>query len=614
MQDIPQQGSIADIFIPRLVAHLHRDGFEGAIRVTLGPTTKILYFKRGEIASAASNAETDRLANILIEDGRLTAPQLELARSRMQAGGSLGKILIEMGFLTPAELLHGARRQVRQILASCCTLSSGSYQVDSGPLPAEVTVLGLPTRRVLFDAILQARDRRWIVRQMGSMESVYRPTAELTSGLDALRLEPPVDAIARMVDGTQTLRDLSGHTSMDDFTVSKVVLALEVLAFVELAGVPVPPAPRAGRTITIEDDPGDLPVMLPADEPAFVEVAAEPPPGMAPADAQAPFAVDLDQADSGQAAIPEAELPEFPEPSTSRPNWEIDARTGERVHIGPIELTFDGPTGPPRPRTGDLTRLLVIAVCATFLLAALFVMLVRRDRSDAPSRSVATVVPASGAAGRGVAHQGDAPPGTPPAASPAPAGPPAPETESGDSAPDRRVPEPPPAEQTAPQEITSLPAAAGPTPSAIPMRQPAAEPPPAAPPATGDVRPAVAAPFGDATGYASALSELDNGEAARAALTFQQLVAAGDPGQFTLQLMIACETETLDKLRRQSEGRRGFYVLPYAHKGRGCYRALWGTYPSLEGARQAIDALPASFSASGLRPIIVSMGRLRLPS
>ena len=61
MQDFPRQGPIADIFFPRLIARLHGEGFEGTVRVTLHDTTKVIYFKKGEIASAASNAESDRL-------------------------------------------------------------------------------------------------------------------------------------------------------------------------------------------------------------------------------------------------------------------------------------------------------------------------------------------------------------------------------------------------------------------------------------------------------------------------------------------------------------------------------------------------------------------------
>src|SRR2546425_12504058 len=139
MHDLPPQGSIADFSPPRLVAGLHLREFEGMLRLTLPDVIKVLYFKKGEIASAASNAEPDRLANILMHEGRLTAEQLDLARARLQAGASLGKGLIEMGFLTPPQLLQGARPQGRIILAPCFAATSGNYELGPGPPPAEGT-------------------------------------------------------------------------------------------------------------------------------------------------------------------------------------------------------------------------------------------------------------------------------------------------------------------------------------------------------------------------------------------------------------------------------------------------------------------------------------------
>src|SRR3989442_5954988 len=105
MHDLPPQGSIEDIFPPRLVAGLHLREFEGTLRLTLTDVIKVLYFKKGEIASAASNAEPDRLAHILIHDGRLTAEQLGVRPARLQAGAALWKGLISVAVLTAFERL-----------------------------------------------------------------------------------------------------------------------------------------------------------------------------------------------------------------------------------------------------------------------------------------------------------------------------------------------------------------------------------------------------------------------------------------------------------------------------------------------------------------------------
>src|SRR2546427_9766237 len=88
MHDLPPQGLIDNVFPPRLVAGLHIQEFEGMLRLTFPDAIKVLYFKKGEVASAASNAEPDRLANILMHEGRLTAEQLDMARAPAGGGGA----------------------------------------------------------------------------------------------------------------------------------------------------------------------------------------------------------------------------------------------------------------------------------------------------------------------------------------------------------------------------------------------------------------------------------------------------------------------------------------------------------------------------------------------
>ncbi len=608
MQDLPLQGAIADIFFPRLIARLHRDGFEGAVRVSLGPTTKVLYFRKGEIASAASNAESDRLANILIRDGRLGQAQFDMAKSRVPAGGSLGKTLIEMGFLTPVELLHGARAQVREILASSFTLSSGTYQVEPGPLPREVTVLGVPTRRLIFDCLVEARDRQWIVREMGSMESVYRPTEELIRDLGGLKLAIEMDRIGRMLDGTSSLRDISGRTSLDDFTVSKVVLALELLGMAKLVGTPAGvgvPVP-SGRTIAIESDaPQEAPEPVlteggtdaPPDEEVAIEIEDEPfeptagppawpppvAPGAAASGATGPAAVPGEGvaiSEEGDAAsepppVPDSELPAFALPPGEEPKWQIDPKTGEKVHVGPIELTFDGKVTSGKDDPRRTRRLVGIAGAVALLIAGSFAFVyMRRGESARAARAE---------------PEADAP-------APQPAMAQAPPTQ-----------EPVAQEPVAQEPVAQEPVAREPIAPKPAPREPAARPSePPAPPPHGSV-----SPFREASRYVAALRMLDTGEVDRAARLLQELAATEDPGRFTLQLMIACEIDTLRTARAQSGDRGSLYFVPYVFKGRDCYRACWGNYASKESAEAAAAALPPAYTASGIKPVVISMKRLR---
>jgi hypothetical protein len=642
MHDLPPQGSIEDIFPPRLIAGLHVQEFEGMLRLALPDAIKVLYFRKGEIASAASNAEPDRLANILMAEGRLTAEQLELARARLQAGASLGKALIEMGFLSPSELLQGARQQVKIIVSSCFVARTGTYEMIPGPLPPEVTSLGLNTRRLLFDALVELGDRASVIREVGSMEAVYRPTERLGSVLASLRLDVEFDRIGRHLDGSATLREVSGRTSHDDFTVSKVVLALELMGGAESLSAAEEEASEtdSGREIPvitdtrpeqeaqdsveiIVEEPGsEIPDQEPfAQEPAEPDFTAQVPAGTAAPDptpvveAEPPAAVALGEAiEAAPLAgapqepaadepppIPQEELPAFArqigEPSAPAPGpddepiWQVDPETGERVHVGPIEMTFDGRIAQGAGEPRNLMWILLAAGAITLVVAGSLGYVILRRGTGAPAVSA---MPSAAEAGQGTAGASEPPSGSAVAAVPE-------EPARAHAAPSIA---PAPVEEKEQEGPVERPAA--------PERRAAAVTPPATTPSLPAERSRADEAGGPAVspGFTKALQRLDQGDAAAAAHQFEEWIRSQNPRQFSLQLMIACQEETVRSARKHAADSSSLFILPYTLKERSCYRVCWGIYDDVESARAAVPSIPSALT-SETAPPIVPLSRLR---
>ena len=80
----------------------------------------------------------------------------------------------------------------------------------------------------------------------------------------------------------------------------------------------------------------------------------------------------------------------------------------------------------------------------------------------------------------------------------------------------------------------------------------------------------------------------------------------GLPGSTqTLQLMIACQDDSISKARRLDPG-GAIWFIPYAFKGKPCYKVYWGTYRSAGEAQAATEALPAEFKSG--KPQVVALG------
>jgi Domain of unknown function (DUF4388) len=153
------------------------------------------------------------------------------------------------------------------------------------------------------------------------------------------------------------------------------------------------------------------------------------------------------------------------------------------------------------------------------------------------------------------------------------------------------------------------PDASSPSPSGVPSAAAtAAAPLPATPsprptPTPKPVAAAAVSPLDDGP-VTEARSLMRKGSFGPAAKGFAANVKAAANLPFTVQLLVACSTETVQKaLERVSDD--DLYILPVNYKGRSCHRICWGLYHDEAGANSAIPGLPEYFRQNGANPKVV---------
>jgi septal ring-binding cell division protein DamX len=163
---------------------------------------------------------------------------------------------------------------------------------------------------------------------------------------------------------------------------------------------------------------------------------------------------------------------------------------------------------------------------------------------------------------------------------------------------------PAPASEAAP---TSVPSAA-PTGAATPTAPPLAASVPPTPPAATPMPAPPVTPL-DRGPVTEARSLMRKGSFGPAAKGFAANVKAASGSPFTIQLLVACSTETVQKaLDRVADD--DLYILPVSYKGKSCHRICWGLYDSETGADSAVRGLPDYFRQNGATPKVVRTATL----
>src|SRR5256885_13007205 len=118
------------------LAKMCAGGVTGRVGFRKDAVEKIVYFDQGRPVFASSNEPGDRMGELLVREGKITATQYERCQSHVAASGRrMGEILVDFGYLKRRELLPAVRRHVEDIVYSLFGWDRGYYHItlDSAP-------------------------------------------------------------------------------------------------------------------------------------------------------------------------------------------------------------------------------------------------------------------------------------------------------------------------------------------------------------------------------------------------------------------------------------------------------------------------------------------------
>ena len=166
-----------------LLAKMFAQGATGRVWFRRDDVETTVYFDRGRPVFAASNEPRDRMGDLLLREGKITAAQYERCQSMVaESGRRTGEILVDFGYLTRRELLPAVRRHVEDIVYSLFSWDRGSYRITLDPAPsAERIRLSRHPASLILEGIRRKLDR-------ASLEHLIGPTSTVIEVPDRDRL------------------------------------------------------------------------------------------------------------------------------------------------------------------------------------------------------------------------------------------------------------------------------------------------------------------------------------------------------------------------------------------------------------------------------------------
>ncbi|MGE3542612.1 MAG: DUF4388 domain-containing protein [Kofleriaceae bacterium] len=157
-----------------LFARVFAQAATGRVVFRRGDIEKTAFFDQGRPVFGASNQPGDRMGELLVREGKITASQYERCQTvASESGRRMGEILVSFGYLKRRELLPAVRRHVEDIVYSLFGWDRGMYRIElERDACAERIRLSRHPAAMIMEGIRRKLDRTNLERLLGPPTTV----------------------------------------------------------------------------------------------------------------------------------------------------------------------------------------------------------------------------------------------------------------------------------------------------------------------------------------------------------------------------------------------------------------------------------------------------------
>jgi Domain of unknown function (DUF4388) len=227
------RGQLTQLALPDILQHLRLTNATGVLSLVSGGARKALYLKAGRAVFASSNLPNDRLGEILIREGKITVEEYEASIKAITKGKRQGKVLVEMGALSPKDLWEGVQTQVREIVFSIFMWEEGQFHFEESTLPdKEKITVDLDVTSLILEGVRRVDANGAVTARYPEGALVPEAVGAAPPGL----LEPYEAHVVELIDGERSVLEICQDSEIGDNETLKVLYALISSGIVRIKG------------------------------------------------------------------------------------------------------------------------------------------------------------------------------------------------------------------------------------------------------------------------------------------------------------------------------------------------------------------------------------------
>jgi tetratricopeptide (TPR) repeat protein len=243
--------SLAEGALPLVLRDLYVARKTGMLHFRREDERRSFRFRIGQVVRADTTVLQDRLGDVLVRAGLLSAQDLKRASGFvLRDRKRLGVVLQELGLLDRSQVEDAVALHLRENFLKVLAWPDGecAFEEDTNPPGDEDATTKLPTAEMILESVRSLTDPDLIRYHLGNLDRILTLPTDPMLRMQKVTLSPGDGYVLSRVDGSTSAREILQMIPQDPEETQRSLLGLLCIGMVEFSDLPpkppVPPLPH----------------------------------------------------------------------------------------------------------------------------------------------------------------------------------------------------------------------------------------------------------------------------------------------------------------------------------------------------------------------------------
>jgi len=237
------QGNIENFGLPEILHLLSSGQKTGTLGIQKGEEVAMVYFREGQVFYAYGPRKMTRLGDLLVQQGRITPQQLEMAlaeKNDTQGHRRLGEILLSKQWLSHDDLEAAVQHQVEEVIYETLRWQGGHFKFyeEQFPTDEEITIQ-ISTENLILEGVRRLDEMSRIKASLPAFDQIIRLAPAEDGRKKDIALAAEEWNVLTLVDGTRNIYEILELSHTDRLVTLRTLAGLHSAGLVKEAGTQV---------------------------------------------------------------------------------------------------------------------------------------------------------------------------------------------------------------------------------------------------------------------------------------------------------------------------------------------------------------------------------------